>query len=129
MYTMHTALLPQKVCDELDRMNRHFFWGSTDDKGKVHLIGWHHITKSRLRGGLGIRSERRCKIAMLGKLDWALNRKALGDFVAGEFPLVRPLAGSNSFRASIAALKYLTCYRKTINFVRNCNIYIRKKVA
>lgn len=87
----------------------------------MHLVGWHHITKSRLRGGLGIRSARRCKIAMLGKLDWALNhgkeRKALGDFVDGEFPLVRPLAGSNPFRASIAALKYLTCYRKTIHFV------------
>lgn len=75
MYTMQTALLPQKVCvcDELDRMNRNFLWGSTDEKGKVHLVGWHHITKSRLRGGLGIRSARRCKIAMLGKLDWALN--------------------------------------------------------
>ncbi|KAF3452162.1 hypothetical protein FNV43_RR08260 [Rhamnella rubrinervis] len=73
MYTMQTALLPQKVCDELDRMNRNFLWGSTDEKGKVHLVGWHHITKSGLRGGWGIRSARRCKIAMLGKLDWALN--------------------------------------------------------
>lgn len=27
MYTMQTALLPQKVCDELDRMNRNFSLG------------------------------------------------------------------------------------------------------
>jgi hypothetical protein len=39
MYTMQTALLPQKVCDELDGMNRNFLWGSTDEKGKVHLVG------------------------------------------------------------------------------------------
>ncbi|KAI9181749.1 hypothetical protein LWI28_018238 [Acer negundo] len=67
------TILPQKVCDKLDRMNRNFLWGSTNEKGKVRLVGWHHNTKSRLRCGLSIQSVRRCKIAMLGKLDWALN--------------------------------------------------------
>ena len=39
IYTMQTALLPHKVCNELYRMNRNFLWGSTDEKGKVHLVG------------------------------------------------------------------------------------------
>lgn len=80
MYTMQTALLPQKVCDELDRMNWNFLWGSTDEKGKVHLVGWHHITKSRFRGGLGIRSARRCKSLESWTGHWTMVRKGFGFF-------------------------------------------------
>ena len=35
-YVMQCTALPKKLLDNLDRVNRNFLWGSTDDAKKVH---------------------------------------------------------------------------------------------
>ena len=43
-YVMQGALLPSKVCQEIDRANRNFLWGSTPKKRKIHLVNWNTVT-------------------------------------------------------------------------------------
>ena len=38
-YVMQCTTLPKKLLDNLDRVNRNFLWGSTDDAKKVHWVG------------------------------------------------------------------------------------------
>ena len=38
-YTMQSNLLPSKVLEGIDRVNRNFLWGSTENKGKMHWVG------------------------------------------------------------------------------------------
>ncbi|KAL6199614.1 hypothetical protein ACLB2K_029398 [Fragaria x ananassa] len=40
VYAMQTAKLPISICDSLDRLNRNFLWGDTDQLRKVHLTNW-----------------------------------------------------------------------------------------
>lgn len=37
IYAMQTTKLPMSVCDELDWLNRNFFWGGSEKRTKVHL--------------------------------------------------------------------------------------------
>ncbi|KAL6184070.1 hypothetical protein ACLB2K_045474 [Fragaria x ananassa] len=36
-YAMQAAKLPSSLCDKLDKLNRDFLWGDTENKKKVHL--------------------------------------------------------------------------------------------
>ena len=38
-YIMQSNLLPGKVLDGIDKVNRNFLWGSTENKGKMHWVG------------------------------------------------------------------------------------------
>ena len=38
-YMMQSNLLPSKVLDGIDRVNRNFLWGLTENKGKMHWVG------------------------------------------------------------------------------------------
>ena len=38
-YIMQSHLLPSKVLDGIDQVNRNFLWGSTKSKGKMHWVG------------------------------------------------------------------------------------------
>ena len=53
-YIMQYMALPKKLLDNIDRVNRNFLWGSTNEAKKVHWVGWHKVTKSKEEGGLGI---------------------------------------------------------------------------
>ncbi|CAL2225697.1 unnamed protein product [Prunus armeniaca] len=37
IYAMQTTKLPATVCDDLDKLNRNFFWGGGEKKQKIHL--------------------------------------------------------------------------------------------
>ncbi|KAK9671970.1 hypothetical protein RND81_12G067000 [Saponaria officinalis] len=69
-YSMQTAKIPRTTCDNLDRKTRRFLWGGTGEKKKVHLISWETVQKSKINGGLGIRSSRQSNAAFLTKLGW-----------------------------------------------------------
>lgn len=60
------------LCEKLDRVNRNFLWGTTDEKRKIHLAGWSKIIKSKEEGGLGIEVARGKNIALLAKLNWRM---------------------------------------------------------
>ena len=57
-YVMQGAALPMHVCEKIDKVSRDFIWGSTEDKRKLHLVGWGKIVKSKEEGGLGLQSVR-----------------------------------------------------------------------
>uniref|UniRef100_A0A2N9HM73 RNase H type-1 domain-containing protein n=1 Tax=Fagus sylvatica TaxID=28930 RepID=A0A2N9HM73_FAGSY len=39
-YYMQNTALPSSICNDLDRLNRNFLWGSTSESKKMHLVGF-----------------------------------------------------------------------------------------
>ncbi|KAL7226194.1 hypothetical protein ACSBR1_021345 [Camellia fascicularis] len=71
-YTMQTTIIPKKVSNVIDKLNRDFLWGDTLDKRKVHLVKWDVVCKVKKQGGLGIKKARDQNLALLTKLGWNL---------------------------------------------------------
>ena len=69
-YLMQCNLLLGKVLDGIDRVNRNFLWGSIEDKGKMHWVGWKKVTRPTDEGGLGIQTAKGRNTALLAKLNW-----------------------------------------------------------
>ncbi|XP_065622950.1 uncharacterized protein LOC136064750 [Quercus suber] len=78
-YVMQGAALPIHLCDKLDRINRDFLWGSSNEKRRMHLVGWEKIIRAKDEGGLGIQSARAKNIVLLAKLNWRIRRAANPD--------------------------------------------------
>ncbi|KAL0009413.1 hypothetical protein SO802_010915 [Lithocarpus litseifolius] len=55
-YVMKEALLPSRVCKEINRANRNFLWGSTLEKRKMHLVSWNTVTRPKDHGGLACKA-------------------------------------------------------------------------
>ena len=53
-HIMHGAILPAYDCEKLDKINWDFLCGSTNEKRRMHMVGWSKIVKSKEEGGLGI---------------------------------------------------------------------------
>lgn len=69
-YTMQCMDLPYKILQGVDRLNKNFLWGSSENKKKVHLVGWNKITRPKEEGGLGLQAAKQKNTAMLAKLKW-----------------------------------------------------------
>ena len=74
-HVMQGRALPVHLCDKLDKINRDFFWGSTNEKRKLHLVGWSKIITDKENGGLGIQAARARYITLLVKLNWRMNQE------------------------------------------------------
>ena len=72
---MQCSALPLKILKNVDRLSCNFLWGSSENKKKLHLIGWKKITKPKKKGGLGIQATKEKNTALLAKLNWHLNTK------------------------------------------------------
>ena len=46
-------MLPVQVCEKLDKINRDFLWGSTNERRKMHMVGWSKIVKPKDEGRFG----------------------------------------------------------------------------
>ena len=53
-YVMYSNLLPNKVLEGIDRVNRNFLWGSSEHNRKMHWVNWGEVTKPNEMGGLGL---------------------------------------------------------------------------
>ncbi|KAG8387170.1 hypothetical protein BUALT_Bualt03G0225300 [Buddleja alternifolia] len=84
-YTMHSCWIPTKICNQLDKLNRTFLWGSDESTKKVHLVGWDRVIKSKSQGGLGIRETRKANMAMLAKMGWRVFNKAQGPLLEQQY--------------------------------------------
>ena len=71
-YYMQCHALPIKTCSAIDKLNRDFLWGSTQEKRKLHLVNWNVVTLPKLYGGLGIFKMRARNEALLAKLCWRI---------------------------------------------------------
>ena len=69
-YTMQCTEFPSKILQGVDRLNRNFLWGSSENKKKVHLVGWNKITRSKEERGLGLQAAKQKNTALLAKLNW-----------------------------------------------------------
>ena len=47
IYAMQTAIIPQKIRKDIDRMNRNFLCGDTSYHKSCHTIGWDMITRPK----------------------------------------------------------------------------------
>ena len=74
-YVMQGEALLIHLCENLDKINRDFLWGSIREKKKLHLVGWNKIIQPKEEGGLGIQVARAKNVALLAKLNWRLNQE------------------------------------------------------
>jgi hypothetical protein len=71
-YYMQTTALPSSICNKLDRLNRDFLWGSSEEKKKMHMVGWDKVCRAKSLGGLGLYACKPRNVALLAKLNWWL---------------------------------------------------------
>lgn len=71
-YTMQTMLIPKRVSNDIDRLNRNFLCGGTLEKKKIHLVNWDAVCNMKNKGGLAIKKARDQNLALLTKLGWHL---------------------------------------------------------
>jgi ribonuclease HI len=69
---MMTTLIPKVCLDEIQRLQRRFIWGDTDDKRKFHAVKWRTVCMPKSRGGLGLRQLDTMNKACLLRWGWKL---------------------------------------------------------
>jgi hypothetical protein len=74
-YVMQGIMLPAKILNSIDRVNRNFIWGSSDLNKKLHLVSWRKITRPKSEGGLGIMAAKQKNLALAAKLCWHFKSK------------------------------------------------------
>ena len=64
-----------KVINAIDKLNRDFIWGSTPKKGKMHLVSWDRVTKSKKEGVLSLYAAKPKNLASFTNLRWRLHHE------------------------------------------------------
>ncbi|KAK2370269.1 hypothetical protein QL285_083333 [Trifolium repens] len=66
-YVMSCFLLRKELCSHMESMICKFWWGSNNEKRKIHWVKWSKICKNKRNGGLGFREMRAFNEALLAK--------------------------------------------------------------
>ena len=66
---MQCFILPPKVIKCVDKLNRDFLWGSTENNKKIHMVSWKKVTKPKKDEGLGLQAAKEKNIAVLARLN------------------------------------------------------------
>ena len=75
-YYLSLFTIPQYIPDRLERIQRTFLWGSSNDVFKYLLVAWDKVVWPVEIGGLGIRNTRLFNQALLGKWLWRFGKEA-----------------------------------------------------
>jgi hypothetical protein len=70
IYPMMSSKIPKSCVEDIQKMQRHFIWGDTEEKKRFHAIGWDKLTVPKWKGGLGLRKLHEMNKACLLKLGW-----------------------------------------------------------
>ncbi|KAL4374816.1 hypothetical protein S245_017461 [Arachis hypogaea] len=71
-FSMQHNRIPISICNEIEKAQRAFIWGSDDSNRKAHLIGWHTLCLPKTMGGLGMKNLNTMNKAFLAKISWEL---------------------------------------------------------
>ncbi|OMO59932.1 reverse transcriptase [Corchorus capsularis] len=69
-YSMLTNRLPTCILDALDKVNRRFLWGGSENKRHMHLVSWDTVCKPKRLGGLGLRNMEIHNRVLMQKTAW-----------------------------------------------------------
>ncbi|CAL9010471.1 unnamed protein product [Prunus brigantina] len=117
VYAMQTTKLPVSVCNDLDRLNRNFFWGSSEKKYKIHLCQWDLACRPKSKGGLGFKKTASMNQALLAKIGWRLHTKDNG--LWAKIYEAKYLKGASIFDKSLGARQVCsTTWRSIIHGIQ-----------
>ena len=69
-YVMQCNMLPGKVLEGIDKVNRNFLWGSLENSKKMHWVDWRKVARPKEYRGLGIQTTKGRNTILLAKLNW-----------------------------------------------------------
>ena len=69
-YIMQSTILPARIHNTLDKINRNFIWGFIEVKRKIHLVGWDKVISHKDEGGLGIKAVKQKNLTLKTRLCW-----------------------------------------------------------
>lgn len=64
-YVMSCFLIPKKTCNDINSLQRKFWWGNDESKKKINWISWDKLRKSKMEGGLGFQDPHEFNIVLL----------------------------------------------------------------
>ena len=74
-YFLSLFTIPQAVAARIERIQRNFLWGASEDVFKYALVAWYKVCLPIECGGLGIRRVRLFNKALLGKWLWRFGKE------------------------------------------------------
>ncbi|QHO30999.1 Putative ribonuclease H protein [Arachis hypogaea] len=74
-FSMQHNRIPISICNEIEKAQRDFIWGSDDSNKKAHLIGRQTLCFPKSMGGLGMKNLNIMNRAFLDKIYWELIEK------------------------------------------------------
>jgi hypothetical protein len=69
-YFLSLFPIPADVANRIEKIQRNFLWGTTEEVAKFHLVKWNKVCSPLSHGGLAIKNLRRFNEALLGKWLW-----------------------------------------------------------
>lgn len=69
---MMSMAIPKSILLEIEKVQRAFIWGDTQDKCRVHVIDWRTMSLPKVNGGAAMCNLRKTNTACLMKLGCAI---------------------------------------------------------